>query len=172
MTAGDVPPEAAAWIGRVMVVERDGVTVEPGSIALFAAAVEDGNPLYRDTAEAAALAGGPMAPPALLSAWNRPDPWMAGGAPPSRALELHFRVKEALGLPKAVVTRAETELHAPVRPGDHVYAEQRLDTIGPMTANKLGTGRYWTISVLYRRQADDALLGIETLGFYGYGGAA
>lgn len=141
-------------------------------MALFAAAVEDGHPLYRDTPEAAALTHGPIAPPALLSAWNRPDPWVPGGAPPSRALELHFRVKEALGLPKAVVTRAETELHAPIRPGNRVYAEQRLDTIGPMTANTLGPGRYWTISVLYRRQGDSALLGIETLGFYGYGAVA
>lgn len=168
----DIPPEVAAWIGQVVVIERDGVMVEPGAMALFATAVEDGNPLYRDTPEAAALTGGPISPPALLSAWNRPDPWAPGGAPVSRALELHFKLKDALGLPKGIVTRAETELHAPIRPGDRVYAEQRLDAVGPMTSNGLGPGRYWTISILYRRQRDGALLGIETLGFYGYGAAA
>lgn len=89
--------------------------------------------------------------------------------PVSRALELHFRLKEALGLPKAVVTRSETELHAPIRPGDRVIAQQRLDAVSPVAENRLGQGRYWTISVLYRRACDDVLLGIETLGFFGYG---
>ena len=168
----DIPSDVAAWIGQVVVVEQDGVTVEPGAMALFATAVEDGNPLYRDTPEAAALTGGSIAPPALLSAWNRPDPWAPAGVAVSRALELHFKLKDAFGLPNGVVTRAETELHAPIRPGDRVYAEQRLDAVGPMTVNALGAGRYWTISVLYRRQGDGVLFGIETLGFYGYGAAA
>lgn len=145
--------------------------VDPASISLFAAAVEDGNPLYRDTPEAAVLTDGPIAPPAMLSTWNRPDPWTPGGGRAIRALELHFRVKEALALPKAVVTCTETELHTPIRPGDRILAEQRLDAIGPKTSNKLGQGRYWTISVLYRRIADHVLLGIETMDFYGYGAA-
>lgn len=153
-----------------MVVERESVTAEAGVFRLFAAAVEDGNPLYWDEARATEITGSLIAPPALLSAWNRPDPWRVDGAPPARAMELHFRVKDALGLPKAVVTKAETELHEPVRPGDRLYAEQRLDHVGPITENRLGRGRYWTISVLYRRALDDALCGIEQLGFYGYGG--
>lgn len=167
---GPIPPGVADWIGRVMIVERDGIMVEAAGIALFVSAVEDGNPLYRDTPEAAALTGGCIAPPAMLSTWNRPDPWAPDGSAAPRALELHFRVKDALALPHAVVTRAETELHAPIRPGDRIFAEQRLDAIGPLTSSKLGRGRYWTISVLYRRTSDDGLLGIETMDFYGYGG--
>lgn len=168
MTA--LPQEVEAWLGQVVVREKNGAVAEAGAFRLFCAAVEDGNPLYRESPEADALTGGPICPPALLSAWNRPDPWEAGGTPVSRALELHFRLKEALGLPKAVVTRSETELHAPIRPGDRVISEQRLDAVSPVSENRLGRGRYWTISVLYRRAADDALLGIETLGFFGYGG--
>ncbi len=165
-----LPQEVEAWLGQVVVTEENGVAAELGTFQLFCAAVEDGNPLYRDSDEADALTDGPICPPALLSAWNRPDPWEPGGAPVSRALELHFRLKEALGLPKAVVTRSETELHAPIRPGDRVVAEQRLDTISPVSENRLGRGRYWTISVLYRRVSDATLCGIETLGFFGYGG--
>lgn len=164
-----LPQEVEAWLGQVVVTEKNGVAAELGAFRLFSAAVEDGNPLYRNSAEADALTGGPICPPALLSAWNRPDPWEPGGAPASRALELHFRLKEALGLPKAVVTRSETEIHAPIRPGDRVIAEQRLDEVSPVAENRLGRGRYWTISVLYRRACDGELLGIETLGFFGYG---
>lgn len=164
----DLPAEVRSWIGRVVVVEPDSVPVEMGICRLFAAAVEDGNPLYWDEQTANSIAGSPIAPSALISAWNRPDPWRPDGAPPARALELHFRLKEKLGLPKAVVTRAETELHAPVRPGDRLSAEQRLDRVGPRTRNRLGEGRYWTISVLYRR-AGGELCGIEELEFYGYG---
>lgn len=164
-----LPQEVEAWLGHVVVTETSGAAAEVGAFRLFCAAVEDANPLYRDSDEAHDVAGGPICPPALLSAWSRPDPWEPDGMPVSRALELHFRLKEALGLPKAVVTRSETELHAPIRPGDRVIAQQRLDAVSPVAENRLGQGRYWTISVLYRRACDDVLLGIETLGFFGYG---
>lgn len=167
-----LPKDIEAWLGQVVVTEEHSATAELGAFSLFCAAVEDGNPLYRESAEAEALTGGPICPPALLSAWSRPDPWAPNGAPASRALELHFRLKEILGLPKAVVTRAETELHAPLRPGDRIISEQRLDAVSPVTENRLGRGRYWTISVLYRRASDRELLGAETLGFFGYGGEA
>jgi hypothetical protein len=77
-------------------------------------------------------------------------------------------MKERLGLPKAVVVLAEAELHEPLRPGDRVVAEQVLDSVEPPTENRLGPGRYWSISVHYRRARDGVLPGIEMFRFYGY----
>lgn len=164
----ELPAEIQDWLGRIIVEQRDGVVAEAGAFRLFAAAVEDCNPLHWNEDKAGQIAGSLVAPAALISAWNRPDPWQPDGKPPSRSMELHFSLKESLDLPMAVVTASETELHEPVRPGDRLYAQQRLDSVGPLTRNRLGQGRYWTISVLYHRESDDALCGIESLSFFGY----
>lgn len=160
-----LPPEVAGWIGRVVVRDQGQVAADAGTFRLFAAAVEDANPRYRETE-----GGNAVAPPALASAWTRPDPWTPGGSgEEAKALALHFMLKDALALPRGIVTGGETELHAPVRPGDRIDAEQRLDHVGPIRTNRLGTGRNWTISTLYRRAADGALVAIETLSFFGFG---
>lgn len=160
--------ELADWIGRTLVTSEIVATVETGAIEAFAAAVEDGNPLYWNDDAAGRIAGGRVSPPALLSAWTRPNRWSPSGKPAERPLELHFRVKERLGFPNALVAGASTLFLEPARPGDHLRAEQVLADVGAMVENRLGKGRYWTILVHYRR-ADDVLLGTETLRFFGYG---
>lgn len=154
-----LPPRVADWLGKVVIVEEKGITAERSLIESFAVAVEDANPLYW---------GGVIAPPGMLSAWTRPHVWSPAGAPRQRPLELHFRLKEAFGLPKAVVIETDAVYYEPVRPGDRVRAEQVLDQVGPMVETRLGTGRKWTISMRYARH-DGALQGVETLRFFAYG---
>lgn len=168
MGSPDVPAVVAGWIGKTLIVSQSVVEVETGAIEAFAAAIEDGNPLYWDDDAAAKIAGGRIAPPALLSAWTRPNRWSPSGKPTERPLELHFRVKEQMGYPNAVVVDASTLFLEPARPGDRIRAEQVLGKIGPVTENRLGLGRNWTILVHYRRE-DDVLLASETLRFFGYG---
>lgn len=158
-----------AWIGQVVVVEDADIAVERVLIENFCTAVEDGNPLYWDADCAAAAVGTIIAPPAMLSAWTRPHEWSpTGGTMARRPLELHFRLKDTLGLPKAVVVDSEVCYYEPVRPGDRVRAEQVLDEVGPLQENRLGHGRKWTISIFYYR-AERVMLGHERLCFFAYG---
>lgn len=166
-----MPKDLADWIGKILIVSPVVTEVENAAIEGFAAAVEDSNPLYWDDGIAASIAGSRIAPPALLSAWTRPNRWTPSKTPPQRPLELHFRVKERLGFPNAVVVNASMLFLEPVRQGDRIRAEQVLASIGPVVENKLGCGRHWTIHIYYRR-GDDVLHGTETLRFFGYGQAA
>lgn len=171
-TTDALPAEVAGWIGQVVVREDGPIQVDIGAMENFAVAVEDANPLYWDEEAAEPLTGGRIAPPAMLSAWTRPHTWSPNQDTPAlRPLELHFRLKESLNLPRAVVVDSETEFHAPARPGDRVRSEQVLDEVGPVYENKLGCGRKWTISIHYRRE-DGVLLGIDRLKFFAYGGDA
>ena len=166
--ADDLPAEVAAWLGQVVVVVDEGsLAIERGVIENFCVAVEDANPLYWDEGQATTIADGLVAPPALLSSWTRSHRWTPAGAPPLRPLELHFLLKEKLGLPRAVVIGSETCYHAPARIGDRVRAEQVLDAVGAWRDSRLGRGRRWAISVHYRNQYG-ALLGSEQLRFFAY----
>lgn len=159
----DIPPELTAMIGQPQFAEISDTAIETGAIRLFAAAVEDGCPAY--------WAENPdevIAPPAMLSAWNRPLAWMPGRSTPPVGMALHFLIKERLALPDAVVTRTETAIAHPARPGMKVRSEQVLVEITEPRRNRLGEGRYWSIRVDYRCAASGELLGAETLGFFGY----
>lgn len=166
MAEHDIPEPVADLLGRPMFTSHSDEPIQAGTIRLFAAAVEDGHPAYwaEDTSRM-------IAPPALLSAWNRPLPWVPAGVPVAPGLALHFLVKERLGLPRAVVTRTETEIGVPQRPGMIVMSEQTLISVSAPRANRLGKGRYWTIRVDYHCAASGETLGAEILGFFGYGGS-
>lgn len=156
----DLPQHIQDWIGKVVVVDDAEVAVEQALIENFCSAVEDGNPRYWQDG---------MSPPGMLSAYNRPHPWTParGDKPVNRPLELHFRVKDLLQLPRGIVTELAFEFGVPVRVGDRLRAEQSLREVSELKTNKLGTGRNWTIDVTYKNQHGE-LAGIETLSFFGY----
>ena len=159
-----IPDDLAALIGQPQFAQVSDGAVEAGAIRLFAAAVEDGTPAYwaDDPADM-------IAPPALLSAWNRPVMWHPDGDAGTSGLALHFLVKDRLGLPRAIVAEMESEAAAPIRPGVRVGSEQILVDLGEPCTTRLGEGRYWTIRVEYRCAEDGTLFGAETLRFFGYG---
>ena len=159
-----IPQDLAELVGKPCFAQESDGAVEAGAIRLFAAAVEDGFPAYWADDPAQALA-----PPALLSAWNRPLMWHPGEDEAPTGLALHFLLKDRLGLPRAVVTETESEVSEPIRPGARVRCEQILVELGDLTSNRLGEGRYWTIRVEYRCACSHALFGAETLRFFGYG---
>jgi len=163
MTAADVEQ----WIGQTRYPETADFPVERGYIWTSCASVENGNPLFWDDAVAESLTGGPIAPPSTLSLWFRPHHWQPGEVTARLPLQVHFDLKDALGLPEAVMSDSEVTFHTPVRPGDVISTCQVLRSLSEPKTTKLGTGRFWVIDVPYRNQRDE-LVGVETFTGFGY----
>jgi acyl dehydratase len=162
-----VPDEVAAWIGETRYPETADFPVERGYVWTSCASVENGNPLYWDDKVAAEITGGPIAPPSTLSLWFRPHHWQPGQTAQKLPLQVHFDLKERLGLPEAIMSDSEVVFHEPVRPGDVVGTAQVLRSLSEPKTTKLGTGRFWVIDVPYRNQ-HGVLVGVETFTGFGY----
>jgi acyl dehydratase len=132
--------------------------------------LEDGNPLYLDEAYARAQGhDGLVAPPsAVMTAFTTPFRWPwppAGGVP---ALHIHYDVKELLDLPVGIITDVELETERPLIVGDRVSISQRLVSISPWKATRLGEGHFWTMERIYRNQRRE-VVARELLTAFGYG---
>jgi acyl dehydratase len=162
-----VPDEVTGWIDRVRYEEQGEFPVERGYIWTSCASVENGNPLFWDDEVAQAITGGPIAPPTMVSVWFRPHHWAPGRTKQALPLQVHFDLKDRLGLPEAVMTDNTIVFHEPVRPGDLLRTSQILRSVSDEKTTKLGTGRFWVIDVEYRNQ-DDELVGVESYTGFGY----
>lgn len=162
-----LPPDVVAAIDRMQYEEAGDFPVERGYIWTACASVENGNPLFWDDEVAAAVTGGPVAPPSMLSTWFRPHHWAPGRDVQRLPLQVHFDLKERLGLPEAVMTDNTMVFHEPVRPGDVISTCQRLRSVSAEKTTKLGTGRFWVIDVEYRNDRGD-LVGVESWTGFGY----
>lgn len=163
----ELPAEVAGLIDQVQYEEAGEFPVERGYIWTSVASVENGNPLFWDDKVAAELTGGPVAPPSMLSTWFRPHHWAPGREVQRLPLQVHFDLKEQLGLPEAVMTDNTITFYEPVRPGDVISTGQRLRSVSPEKQTKLGTGRFWVIDVEYRNDRGE-LVGIESWTGFGY----
>jgi acyl dehydratase len=163
----ELPADVAALIDQVQYEEAGEFPVERGYIWTSVASVENGNPLFWDDKVAAELTGGPVAPPSMLSTWFRPHHWAPGREVQRLPLQVHFDLKEQLGLPEAVMTDNTITFYEPVRPGDVISTGQRLRSVSPEKQTKLGTGRFWVIDVEYRNDRGE-LVGIESWTGFGY----
>lgn len=171
MTTGDptapVPDDVAAWIGKTRYPETADFPVERGYLWTSCASVENGNPLFWDDKVADEITGGPVAPPSTLSLWFRPHHWQPGQTAQRLPLQVHFDLKDRLGLPEAIMSDSEVTFHEPVRPGDVISTSQVLRSLSEPKTTKLGSGRFWVIDVPYRNQRDE-LVGVETFTGFGY----
>jgi acyl dehydratase len=141
--------------------------VERGYIWTTCSSVENGNPLFWDDEVAAEVTGGPIAPPTMVSVWFRPHHWAPGRTTQALPLQIHFDLKEGLGLPEAVMSDNTIVFHEPVRPGDRLTTCQVLRSVSDEKTTKLGTGRFWVIDVEYRNQRGD-LAAVESYTGFGY----
>jgi len=168
VTAADaLPAEVASWIDAVRYEEAADFPVERGYIWTACASVENGNPLFWDDKVAADITDGPIAPPSMLSTWFRPHHWAPDAEQQRLPLQVHFDLKDRLGLPEAVMTDNTMAFHEPVRPGDVLTTRQRLRSVSPEKTTKLGTGRFWVIDVEYHNQRGE-LVGVESWTGFGY----
>ena len=162
-----LPAEVESWIGQVRYEEETEFDVERGYILTTCASVQNGNPLYWDEKVARDLAGGTIAPPTMLSVWFRPHHWAPGRSREVQPLQVHFDLKEQLGLPEAVITDNEIVFGEPVRPGDRLRTRQILHSVSEPKRTKLGRGRFWVIEVQYLNQRDE-IVGREYYTGFGY----
>lgn len=165
--ADDLPEEVRSWIDQPRYEEEPDFDVERGFILASASTVENANPIFWDEEVAEEITGGWVAPPSMLSVWFRPHFWAPGQTKQRLPLQVHFDLKETLGLPEAVMTDNEIIFGVPVRPGDKLRAWQVLRSVSPLKTTKLGTGRFWVLEVEYRNQRDE-MVGREVYTGYGY----
>ena len=163
----ELPAEVRSWIGEVRYEEESEVDVERGYVFTTCASVQNGNPLFWDEKVAAELTGGPIAPPTMLSVWFRPHYWSPGQTRSHQPLQVHFDLKDKLGLPEAVMTDNEIVFAEPVRPGDRLRTRQILRSISEEKTTKLGKGRFWVIDVEYLNQRGEPV-GKESYTGFGY----
>ena len=162
-----LPADVAALVGQVQYEETAEFPVEQGYVWTSCASVENGNPLFWDPAVAEELTGGPIAPPTMISTWFRPHHWAPGRTQQKLPLQIHFDLKEQLGLPEAVMSDNSIVFHEPVRPGDVLSTRQILRSVSDEKTTKLGTGRFWVIDVEYHNQ-HGALAAVESWTGFGY----
>jgi acyl dehydratase len=167
VTASALPDSVTSVIGVLQYEEEADFPVERGYFWSYCSAAENGNPLFWDDDVAERLTGGPVAPPSMLSAWFRPHHWAPGRSEPKVPLQVHFDMKEALGLPEAIMSDYSMTFFDPVRPGDRITSGQKLVSVSDVKDARVGTGRFWVIDVEYRNQGGD-LVGVETWTGFGY----
>jgi acyl dehydratase len=162
-----VPEDVARLVGVAQYEAVGEFPVERGYIWTTCASVENGNPLFWDEAVSKELTGGPIAPPTMVSVWFRPHHWAPGRAEQALPLQVHFDLKDRLGLSEAVMTDNTIVFHEPVRPGDRLRTRQVLRSVSDEKTTKLGAGRFWVIEVEYRNQ-DGQLVAVESYTGFGY----
>jgi acyl dehydratase len=154
-------------IGVELYEEEGEFPVEQGYVWTTCSSVENGNPLFWDDEVAEAITGGPIAPPTMVSVWFRPHHWAPGRTTQGLPLQVHFDLKEGLGLPEAVMSDNTIVFHEPVRPGDRLVTRQILRSVSDEKTTRLGTGRFWVIDVEYTNQRGD-LVAVESYTGFGY----
>ncbi|MHB8439661.1 MAG: FAS1-like dehydratase domain-containing protein [Acidimicrobiales bacterium] len=159
--------DVGALIDVAQYEERGEFPVERGYIWTSCASVENGNPLFWDDDVAQALTDGPVAPPTMVSVWFRPHHWAPGRTTPGLPLQVHFDLKERLGLPEAIMTENTIVFHEPVRPGDRLSTRQVLRSVSGEKTTKLGSGRFWVIDVEYQNDRGE-LVAVESYTGFGY----
>jgi acyl dehydratase len=163
----EVPAEVRAWIGEKRYPVEGEFDVERGYVFTSCASVQNGNPLFWDEQVANELTGGWIAPPSMISVWFRPHYWAPNREQEVMPLQVHFDLKQRLGLPEAIMTDNTIVFREPVRPGDRLRTHQVLRSISEPKTTKLGTGRFWVIDVEYENQRGESV-GTESYTGFGY----
>ncbi|MBT38351.1 MAG: MaoC family dehydratase [bacterium] len=163
----ELPAEVESWIGQPRYEEKGEFDVERGYVYTSCASVENGSPLFWDDEIAEELTGGAIAPPTMLQTWARPHHWVPGRKEAPLALQVHFDLKDKLGLPEGVATDNEVVYGEPVRPGDRIRSRQVLRSISDFKTTKLGRGRFWVIDVECHNQHGE-WVGTDTMTVFGY----
>jgi acyl dehydratase len=162
-----IPGSVTSLIGVPQYEEVGEFPVERGYIWTVASSVENGNPLYWDDDVAEELTGGPIAPPTMISAWQRPHHWVPGRVEQKLPFQVHFDLKELLGTPEAIMSENTLVFYEPVRPGDVLTTVQVLTNVSEEKTLKIGTGHFWDIDAEYRNQHGE-LCARESITGFGY----
>lgn len=140
--------DALAWVGQEREVQFAEVAVNWPMVKVFAALVEDGNPSYWEEERARQVWGGIVAPPGMLHVWLMELQWRPDGAGSP------YPLCAMVPLPgdTLINTRTRTVFHAPMRLGDQLNMTERVESVSPEKATRLGRGHFVTTLARYRNQ--------------------
>ncbi|MEE8470952.1 MAG: MaoC family dehydratase N-terminal domain-containing protein [Dehalococcoidia bacterium] len=154
MISGELPPELQEYVGRVSSFVEGPDEVNKAMIRHWCEMVEDANPLYTDEEYARnSEYGGIISPPPMLTTWVYPRWWPPVEMPPDvgpAQLDLplgDFPIPAVIGLTE--------EYLLPVRPGDRIRYNTRLESISPLKRTRLGVGHFITTVNCYYNQRDE-----------------
>lgn len=132
--------------------------------------VEDGNPLYldEDYARSRGFRGLVAQPGMVVSTLTVPFrwPWPPKGYKPDR--NIHFTLKDLLGLPVGILRDYEVEYFEFIQQGDRLSTTGRLASISPWEKTRLGEGHFWDTETNYYNQ-DGILVARATITLFSYG---
>jgi acyl dehydratase len=150
--------QLAALVGKPIGAGGPSVAPDPVNqpmIRHWAAAFEDGNPVYVDPQLAAGTRFGEIvAPPLMLQTWTMATPVITGiaergGSPVEGGGALVITMLDQAGLVGTLATNSEFEIERYLRLGETVSAETKLESVTPEKQTRLGPGRFVTWVTTY-----------------------
>jgi hypothetical protein len=147
-----IPLNVKELIDKPQYREQAQLDVNIVSIRDGCAAVQNANPMYWNESYCLDVAGAQLAPVTQLSTWLRPYHWQPDCCEEQLSLRAHFDLKKLLMFPEAIITANELKFGVPVKLGDRLQTYQVLRSISDVKTNKLGTGRYWVLDVMFENQ--------------------
>ncbi|MEW6267954.1 MAG: MaoC family dehydratase [Thermodesulfobacteriota bacterium] len=145
-----------AMVGKP--IGRPAVAPDPVNqpmIRHWAAALEDGNPVYTDPAFAATTRfGGIVAPPLMLQTWTMPTPKISGiaerGGNPVEGGESPLTALDEAGFVATLATNSEFEIVRYLRLGEVITSTMEVESISERKQTRLGPGYFLTWVTTYR----------------------
>ncbi|MGF0313430.1 FAS1-like dehydratase domain-containing protein [Rhodococcus sp. IEGM1428] len=159
-TAVGTYQDGLAFVGRVGVPRFAEEPVEVSGGRGFAAAVHDGNPLWWDVEFAAAVAGGPVVPPATLVKWGTGRHWSPAVSTESDfpgASWRSFLVTVPLPTDSMINLRSEIEFFDYLRAGDVINVTEVVESLSEEKQTGVGPGYFLTVVAWYRRANGDPI---------------
>ena len=154
MTGSELPLELRQYIGRVSGFVAGPDEVNKAMIRHWCEMVEDANPLYTDEEYAGnSEYGGIISPPAMQTTWVYPRWWPPATMPLDVGpAQLDLPLEDA---PVPAVISLTEEYFLPIRPGDRIRYQTRLDNISPLKKTRIGAGYFITTTNHYYNQRDE-----------------
>jgi acyl dehydratase len=129
----------------------------------WAAAFEDGNPVYTDPdAASRSRFGEIVAPPLMLQTWTMATPRITGiaergGSPVDAAQNAPLALLDEAGYVGTLATNSEFEIVRYLRLGEVVSAASTIEEISQEKQTRLGAGRFVTWVTTYSDEAGDVV---------------
>ena len=111
-------------------------------------AIGDPNPVYRDTPEAVAAHGGPVAPPAMAQVWTMYG--LVPHRPADDPLHSMMKVMDEAGFTSVLGTNCDQTYDRYLRPGETVSVTTRLESVVGPKSTGVGTGYFVTTRSVWR----------------------
>jgi acyl dehydratase len=156
----------AALVGRPVGSGDAAVAPDPVNQAMirhWAAAFEDGNPVYVDADFAATSRfGGIVAPPLMLQTWTMATPMITGiaargGSPVPSSDASPLAVFDDAGFVGTLASNSEFEIVRYLQPGDEVSATTVIESISDEKVTRLGPGYFVTWATTYVDSSGDVV---------------